>query len=69
MLDSPDTGVWRRVAPDRNSPEARAGHTLTAVVSGKVVLFGGHTKSNKFFDNLYVLACSKGKTSRESVCV
>jgi N-acetylneuraminic acid mutarotase len=49
-----ETYTWKRTSPDRTFPEARAGHTMTMFPSGKCVVFGGHSKSDRFFNSVHI---------------
>lgn len=49
-----ETLTWKKTAPDRTFPEARAGHTMTMFPSGKCVVFGGHSKSDKFYNSVHI---------------
>jgi hypothetical protein len=54
LLPRSETLTWKKTAPDRTFPEARAGHTMTMFPSGKCVVFGGHSKSDKFYNSVHI---------------
>ena len=54
VLDS-TRSAWRSLAKLKNAPKARATHSMVALPSGELVVFGGYGSHGMYFGDVHVL--------------
>ena len=58
MVISGSTSTWAQLSHAGDTPSARGYHEMTAFPDGRIIMYGGYTKSNGYLDEIYTLDVS-----------